>query len=100
MEFKIPKQLEKVPVVFGLPLKTVVFIVVSGLLFFFLMMTNFLVSLICPILVICYMMLNKKFKREGELLEYIKYTTDNQVILFDTPLKNIINNKLNNNENN
>ncbi|KAA1246743.1 hypothetical protein [Aquimarina sp. RZ0] len=100
MEFKIPKELEKVPVVFGIPLKTVVFIIITSLFFMFTVFTNFLISLICPVLLVIYIWMKKKFKREGELFEYIKYLTDSKIILMDTPIKRIINNKSVENENN
>lgn len=93
MNYRVPKELEKVPVVFGLPLKTVVFVVISALLFVFLMVVNFLFALIFPILVGSYIYINKRFKKNGEFLNFIKYSSASKVINFDKTIEQLLNNK-------
>ncbi|CAZ97235.1 MULTISPECIES: hypothetical protein [Zobellia] len=91
MKHKIPKELEKVPIVLGLELKKVIFITIAALLFVFLMVTNLLLALVFPILVVIYIYIANKFKKEGEFLNYIKYNLNPKVIIFDKTIEELLN---------
>lgn len=90
MRHKIPKELEKVPIVLGLELKKVVFIVMAALLFVFLMATNLLLAIFFPFLVAAYIYIASQFRKEGEFLNYIKYTLNPKVILFDKTIEQLL----------
>ena len=91
MKHKVPKELEKVPIVLGLELKKVVFIVIAALLFVFLMATNLLLAMFFPFLVAVYIYIANKFRKEGEFLNYIKYAFSPKVILFDKTIEQLLN---------
>ena len=79
MQFKIPKELEKVPIIAGLPLKLVVLLVV-GLVGFFMMLSaaGFFIAVI-PLVIIGFIIyLSKRFPRQGELLCLISYNLANK----------------------
>ncbi len=91
MRHKIPKELEKVPIVLGLELKKVIFVIMAALLFVFLMATNLLLALVFPFLVAVYIYIVSKFKKEGEFLNYIKYNLNPKIILFDKTIEELLN---------
>ncbi|UOB16655.1 hypothetical protein [Abyssalbus ytuae] len=91
MRHKIPKELERVPIVLGLELKKVIFIVMAALLFVFLIATNLLLALFFPGLVAVYIYISNKFKKEGELLNYLKYTFNPKIIIFDKTIEELLN---------
>lgn len=93
MTHKTPKELEKVPIVFGFELKVVIMIIVATMLFIFLMTVNFLLALLFPVLVAIYIYFSQKFKKKGELLNYLKYSTGSKVIKFDKTIEELLNNK-------
>jgi len=93
MTHRTPKELEKVPVVFGFPLKTVIFIIVAALLFISLMVVNFMLALAFPVLVGIYIYITRKFKKKGELINYMKFSFSSKVIKFDKTIEELLNNK-------
>lgn len=95
MSFKVPKELEKVPIVFGFELKVVVLLIVSLLLFLMLLTVNFLLGLVFPLLVGIYIYLGTKYSKTGELANYLKYHSESKVIKFDKTIKQLLTNKLN-----
>jgi len=91
MNHKVPKEIEKVPVVGGLELKTVVIIIISGLLFLFLLSVNFLMALILPVIVGLYVFFSTKFKKEGEMFIYLRYLSSKKVVKFDKTVEKLLN---------
>lgn len=89
MRHKIPKELERVPIVLGLELKKVIFIVIAAMLFIFLIATNVILALLFPLLVGIYIYIANKFKKEGEFLNYIKYNLNPKVITFDKTIEEL-----------
>lgn len=94
MEFRTPKELEKKPVVFGIPLGVVVISLFAVALVSVMAFKNKLLSALFFMLYIGYIYLYKKFPRGGELMEYIRNSITNQYILFDQPIDQIVNPQL------
>lgn len=90
MEYKTPKVLEKKPIVAGFNLKMVVIIVVCSLLFMFMVFTNFLISLIFPIVAGGYVYMEKKYPGPGELTKVITYQTAVKCIHIDQNIRHMI----------
>ena len=90
MRHKTPKELAQVPIIAGLELKKVVFIVGAGLMCIFLFLTNLFLALLFPFVVGINIYLANKYKKEGELLSFIKYSFGSKAILFDHSVKELI----------
>ncbi|MBL3659105.1 hypothetical protein JL102_23395 [Fulvivirga sp. 2943] len=91
MKHKIPKELERTPIVLGIELKKVVFIIMAALLFVFLMTVNLLLAIFFPFLVGVYLYISKKFSKKGEFLNYIKYSMNPKVITFNKTINQLLN---------
>lgn len=93
MNYKIPKELEKTPIIAGIELKKVVFIIVSVLAFVFLVSKSFLLAIILPIATGIYIFLSKKFSKQGELICYLKYLSTPKITSFNKTIDQLLNNK-------
>jgi len=91
MRYKVPKDLEKVPIIAGFELKSVVLIAVATLICLFTLTINFLLSLVCPAIVGIYVYLRRKYRKDGELLNLLKYTFTPKVIIFDKTIDQLLN---------
>ena len=90
MEFKTPKELEKVPIVMGFELIKVVMILASALYFLFLFANHFVMSLVLPVLTTIYILIDAKFARSGELISFLKYIFSPKIIRFNKTIQELL----------
>lgn len=91
MEFKTPKCLEKVPMVFGYPVITAMIVIVCLMFFLFTVFKLVLLSMVFLIIPLFYLYLIKKYPRRGECKEFfLDFKMGIQCIRFNEKLENLI----------
>jgi len=90
MNYKTPKVLEKKPIVMGLDLKMVVVCVLGVMLFIFTVFTHFFVAFIFPILTGVYLMIDKRYPGNKELVNFVKFQSGIKCIHINKSIKHLI----------
>jgi hypothetical protein len=82
-EYKIPKVLEKRPVIAGFDLSSIVVLTASSLMFVFTAFKSLLLSLLFLIVAIAYVKIKKKYPRKGQVKTLIRYNSSAQCVRID-----------------
>lgn len=90
MKFKTPKVLERKPIIGGFDLQLVIIMVICIMLFLFTVFTNFLLSLIFPLILVVLLVIKKKYPKKGDFIEFIKYNREYKCIIFDKKVKELL----------
>lgn len=93
MEYRIPKVLEKKPVVGGFDLKAVMVIVICTLAAVFTVFTSFLMSMVFIAICVVYLRIDKKYPKQGELTRLLKYQSSVKCVRINQQIKTLIKRK-------
>ncbi len=90
MKYKVPKEVEKVPIVAGLPIGSVVVVILSVLLAIVSMSTSYYVSLFFLTVGGGYVAFENSYPREGQALDVLRFHINPKVIRFNKPIDKLI----------